>query len=176
MVGLNGFVLRAAMIASGLCLMAFAASAQIPAPAQGQGQGQSQNQQKAAPAKPIAATTQAVDGCFAGYGLLPNEKIKACTDAIQVGNLQPASVAIAYFSRGQAEGAMGDSKASIADYKTSIKLLTDVIRGSAPNSALLFQRGLIYHTLQAFWFRFLVDAKIVEQEMARANANTDRRN
>ncbi len=30
--------------------------------------------------------------------------------------------------------------------------------------------GLVYHFLQAFWFRFLVDAKIMEARMARANA------
>ena len=30
--------------------------------------------------------------------------------------------------------------------------------------------GLIYHVLQAFWFRFLVDAKIVETQLARSEA------
>lgn len=33
--------------------------------------------------------------------------------------------------------------------------------------------GLVYHTLQAFWFRFLVDAKIEEQLRSRATGPTD---
>jgi glycosyltransferase involved in cell wall biosynthesis len=31
------------------------------------------------------------------------------------------------------------------------------------------QAGLIYHVLQAFWFRYLVDAKIIEMRLARAS-------
>lgn len=31
------------------------------------------------------------------------------------------------------------------------------------------QAGLIYHVLQAFWFRFLVDSKIIEMQL---NSNT----
>ncbi len=33
--------------------------------------------------------------------------------------------------------------------------------------------GLVYHLLQAFWFRFLVDAKIMEMRMAAAEARRD---
>jgi hypothetical protein len=38
--------------------------------------------------------------------------------------------------------------------------------------------GLIFHTLQRFWFRFLVDGKLWERERAPArllNAPTERR-
>jgi hypothetical protein len=33
--------------------------------------------------------------------------------------------------------------------------------------------GLVYHLLQAFWFRFLVDAKIMERRMAANQAADD---
>ena len=33
--------------------------------------------------------------------------------------------------------------------------------------------GLVYHLLQAFWFRFLVDAKILEMRMAADKTATD---
>src|SRR5471032_2765758 len=96
---------------------------------------------------PQAAVTQQAEACYAGYGLEPAEKIKICSDVLAGGTLSGLPLALAYFSRGQASGGMGNQAGSIGDYKQALRLFNDVIRTSAPNGAILFQRGLIYHTM-----------------------------
>ncbi len=121
------------MVSAAFCSLALAeASAQPKVPAG---------------AAPQAAVTSQADACYAGYGIQPADKIRVCTDVIQGGTISGLPLALAYFSRGQASGATGDQKGSQADYKQSLRLFTDVIRSSPPNAPILFQRGLIYHTV-----------------------------
>ncbi len=98
-----------------------------------------------AAAKPTAASL--ADSCYAGYGLKPQEKITICSEAIQAGSINGIPLALAYFSRGQALNGTGDIKAAESDFRKSLKLFTDVIRVSAPSAPIIFQRGLIYHTI-----------------------------
>jgi len=87
------------------------------------------------------------EACYAGYGLPPQEKIRICTDVIEQTRPADSSVALAYFSRAVASSNLGDQKGAQADYKEALKLFTDAIRASPGNAAMLFQRGLIYHTM-----------------------------
>jgi tetratricopeptide (TPR) repeat protein len=102
---------------------------------------------------PTTATQQApsptakADACYAGYGLIPQEKVAVCTEVIQSGALNGIPLALAYFSRGSASSGIGDQKGAQADYKQSLKLFSDVIRVSQPSSPILFERGLIYQTI-----------------------------
>ena len=95
--------------------------------------------------KPVAESL--TDTCYAAYGIKPEKKISACSEAIQSGQLKGVGLAIGYYHRAVAQANSGDQKAAIADYKEALRVFTDVIRVSQASGPLLFQRGLIYHTL-----------------------------
>ena len=96
----------------------------------------------------IAADTASTPPiCYAGYGLRPSQKIKVCTDVIDSGSVKGLAMGLAYFNRGLARANDGDPKGSISDYRTALRFYTDVIRTSAPSAQIVFQRGLIYHTM-----------------------------
>src|SRR5471030_1236173 len=127
--------LRVAAMSAALCSVALGgSSAQTKAPPPVAGKEGTQTQ-----VEPQA------DSCYAGYGIEPPEKIRICSNVIAGGKLSGLQLALAFFSRGQANGGMGNQAASIGDYKQAVRLFNDVIRTSAPNGAILFQRGLIYH-------------------------------
>src|SRR5471032_935218 len=128
-----GSALRIAVISAALCSVALVGvSAQLKGPIK---------------ETPQAAVTQQAEACYAGYGIQPPEKIRVCSDVIAGGTLSGLPLALAFFSRGQARGGMGDQSGSIGDYKQALRLFSEVIRSSAPNGAILFERGLIYHTM-----------------------------
>lgn len=92
-----------------------------------------------------AASTPQI--CYAGYGLRPSQRIKVCTDVIDSGSTKGLGLGLAYFYRGLARANDGDPKGSISDYRTALRFYTDVIRTSTPSWQVVFQRGLIYHTM-----------------------------
>ena len=96
----------------------------------------------------IAADTASTPPiCYAGYGLRPSQKIKVCTDVIDSGSVKGLAMGLAYFNRGLARANDGDPKGSVSDYRTALRFYTDAIRSSAPSAQVVFQRGLIYHTM-----------------------------
>ncbi len=102
---------------------------------------------KAGPQKGAPAAEQPQEPCFAAYGLRPAEKIKICSDAIQSGRLKGVPLGLAYYHRATADSLVGDIQAATSDYKEALRVFTEVIRVSQASAPLLFQRGLIYHTL-----------------------------
>src|SRR5690349_24588380 len=94
-----------------------------------------------------AAQTEQQEPCFAAYGLKPAEKIKICSDAISTGRLKGIQLALAYYNRANAHQNSGDQEAATTDFKEALRVFTEVIRVSQASAPLLFQRGLIYHTL-----------------------------
>ncbi|MFI5033542.1 MAG: tetratricopeptide repeat protein, partial [Reyranellales bacterium] len=96
-----------------------------------------------APVQPAATP----DICYAGYGLTPKQRIKTCTDVIDSGSVKGLGLGLAYFNRGVARANDGDSKGSVSDYRMALRFYTDVIRTSAPSGQIVFQRGVIYHTM-----------------------------
>src|SRR5438477_3929649 len=102
-------------------------------------------QPKAGPATTLVPV--AADACYAGYGLKPAEKIKICSDVIDSGSVKGLGLGLSYFNRGQALANSGDPKAAMADYRLALRQYNDVIRASAPNAQIVFQRGLIYHIM-----------------------------
>ncbi|HYD05218.1 MAG TPA: tetratricopeptide repeat protein, partial [Reyranella sp.] len=98
--------------------------------------------------QPVAAPTASPDVCYTGYGLTPKQKIQVCTDVIDSGAAKgPLAMGLAYFNRGVARSQDGDSRGSTSDYRTALRFYTDVIRSSAPSGQVVFQRGMIYHTM-----------------------------
>jgi len=94
---------------------------------------------------PDTASTPAI--CYSGYGLRPGQKVKVCTDVIESGSVKGLALGVAYFNRGLARANDGDPKGSVNDYRTALRFYTDVIRTSRPSAQVVFQRGLIYHTM-----------------------------
>src|SRR5579872_7011518 len=132
------------------------AAAPIAAPAADKPKPSTQDQNKTAAPQDRSSNQQAgtapvssspAESCYAGYGLKYQDKISVCTQAIQSGAVKEIPLALAYFSRGQAFAATGNQKGSQSDYRQSLKIFTDVIRVSAPSAPIIFQRGLIYHTM-----------------------------
>ena len=132
-----GSIRRLTFGAGASCLIGLAAIA--PAAAQS----------KAGPAQAATPAPQQslMDACYASYGLTSAQKIKVCSDAIQSGTIKGVGLALVYYSRAAALSNDGDQKAATADYKQALRLLTEVIRVSQVSAPILFQRGLIYHTL-----------------------------
>jgi len=128
---------RLTLSAGALCLVGWGAIAPVAA------------QPKSGPAQAATPTPQQslMDACYAAYGLTPAQKIKVCSDAISSGTIKGVGLALVYYSRAAALANTGDQKAAAADYKQALRLLTDVIRVSQVSAPILFQRGLIYHTL-----------------------------
>src|SRR5260221_394657 len=85
------------------------------------------------------------EACFAGYGLNPAQKIKICSDVIDSGSAKGLALGLAHFNRAQALANAGDQKGAMADYRMALRYYTEVIRNSAPNAQVVFQRGLVYH-------------------------------
>ena len=102
---------------------------------------------KPGPQKAAPASEAPQEPCYAAYGLRPAEKIKICSDTIQSGRLKGIPLALAYYHRATADSAIGDVQAATSDYKEALRIFTEVIRVSQASAPLLFQRGLIYHTL-----------------------------
>jgi tetratricopeptide (TPR) repeat protein len=98
-------------------------------------------------ASPTPAHQPAAEACYAGYGLGSAEKVKTCSEAIDSGALKGLALGLAYFNRGRALSNSGDTTGAEADYKRALKQYNDVIRVSQPNAQILYQRGLIYHTM-----------------------------
>src|SRR6478672_1364435 len=133
----NQLCLSALALALGVAVWPTFASAQ-PAKAPTTAVGQ-----PAAPVLPAATP----DICYAGYGLTPKQRIKTCTDVIDSGAVKGLGLGLAYFNRGVARANDGDSKGSVNDYRMALRFYTDVIRTSAPSGQIVFQRGVIYHTM-----------------------------
>src|SRR5476649_2741923 len=87
------------------------------------------------------------DACYAPYGLKPAEKIQICSKALESGTLKSVGLAMAYYNRASAFAGSGDQAGAMADYKQALRVFTDVIRVSAPNGLILFQRGAIYQMI-----------------------------
>jgi tetratricopeptide (TPR) repeat protein len=87
------------------------------------------------------------DICYVGNGLTPKQRIKVCSDVIDSGAVKGLGLGLAYFNRGVARANDGDPKGSMNDYRTALRFYTDVIRTSAPSGQIVFQRGVIYHTM-----------------------------
>ncbi|MGE5151721.1 MAG: tetratricopeptide repeat protein, partial [Rhodospirillaceae bacterium] len=115
-------------------LLAVAQPAKVPPPAVG---------------RPAAAVEPAAtpDICYSGNGLTPKQKIKTCTDVIDSGAVKGLGLGFAYFNRGVARANDGDPKGSTSDYRMALRFYNDVIRTSAPSGQIVFQRGVIYHTM-----------------------------
>ena len=103
--------------------------------------------QQPAPAENKPATTPAQDTCVAPYGVPFAQKVQACTEAIQSNRLKGVPLGLAYYNRATAQIQQGHGEEATADYKEALRAFTEVIRVSQANAPLLFQRGLIYHTL-----------------------------
>src|SRR5579864_2516935 len=102
-------------------------------------------QQSKAPEKPVSSSL--ADACFAPYGLTYAKKVAVCTEAIRSGTLKGVQLGLGYYNRATAHAQMGEQEDATADYKEALRAFTDVIRVSQASAPLLFQRGLIYHTL-----------------------------
>ena len=128
--------LHAAFLAAAVLLSIGAVHAQSPKP----------DEKKADAGKPLPSNPLA-DACFAPYGLTYAKKVQICSDAINSSQLKGVQLGLAYYNRAVAYGQQGEQDESIANYKEALRTFTDVIRVSQASAPLLFQRGLIYHTL-----------------------------
>src|SRR5580658_9201984 len=113
----------------GACLAAGSAGAQPTGPAEG------------------SAEKALADACYSPYGLKPAEKVNICSKAIESGALKSVGLAMAFYNRAAALANDGDQAGATADYKQALRVFTDVIRVSAPNGLILFQRGAIYQMI-----------------------------
>lgn len=106
-------------------------------------QTQQRRPDAAAPAPP---PTQA-EACYASYGLKPSQKIQICSEAIRSDALKGIPLALAYYNRATALSADGDQPAATSDFREAIRIFTQIIRSSQASAPILFQRGVIYHTI-----------------------------
>jgi tetratricopeptide (TPR) repeat protein len=130
----------------GLCGFASTALAQTP-PAKSVPTVQTAPQTQPRAQAIAADAVSTPSACYAGYGLRPGQRVKVCTDVIDSGSVKGLGMGLAYFNRGIARANDGDPKGAVGDYRTALRFYTDAIRSSAPSAQVLFQRGLIYHTM-----------------------------
>ena len=116
------------------CLAFAAGLVPLAAPAQGQ---------------QVAAAVQesAVERCTAPAASAPRSVVTACNEALASGDLGGRALAVAYFERGEALSALGQTAPSNADLVKSIDLVSALMDPAAPDPALYYLRGAAFHAL-----------------------------
>ena len=85
--------------------------------------------------------------CNGLTGATAAEKVIACTNAIKSGKLTGGELALAYLNRGLSESGKGSDVRAKADYKSSVRILTDAIMAAPTNPYLYILRGSVYQSI-----------------------------
>ena len=85
--------------------------------------------------------------CNGLTGATAAEKVIACTNAIKSGKLTGGELALVYLNRGLSETGKGSDVRAKADYKSSVRILTDAIMAAPTNPYLYILRGSVYQTI-----------------------------
>ncbi|MGE4080922.1 MAG: tetratricopeptide repeat protein, partial [Reyranella sp.] len=100
-----------------------------------------------APAQQPNPKDQSFDICTGLTGAKAARKVEACNEAIAQGGLSMPELAVAYLHRGLSESGPGSDTRSKADYRQSIRILSDLILTQPLNPYLYIQRGVVHQQI-----------------------------
>lgn len=107
------------------------------------------------PAKPSVVGNMPLDGCLqsGSQSTVPSsrasieQRIVACSAAIQSRKLTPGELAVARLNRGAARMALGETILASGDYREALRHYDNAIDSNAPDALALYRRGVAQYAL-----------------------------